>query len=428
MTRGRVYEWLPDRHRALGGSARASLVTLSNLESGTGLTGKYVRVINAGQMNLPGPREGDLVPVPLDNAVPDSNGDFVFEQGRGGGRMDKIALAEPDFRWRYVQASHFGEVNVYFHVDRMASYADEHLRALGARSLPRVTAVVNAHHAATELDDSGERDGVRGTRQWLPFQGGHYRLPGSSIEIVERTSLSPHGEIHLGPGWRLLEHGALVEASGGRYRANASHNPGIIYHEYGHHIVRHTADPMANATRSADAQDNRKCAFDEGTSDYLAAAMLETPHIWAFHHRHDEEGVHPRSLTSTKTMADYDDRRGSDAHANGTIWGAALWDMRSRFAAVDADGGRQADRVLFTALLILGLRFRNGAPRSARGLPRGRGAFVAGLEALLDADEQQYGGRQRHLIVETFERRGIVLAEGRAHSDRTTGRAAGAAE
>ena len=41
-----------------------------------------------------------------------------------------------------------------------------------ASPLPPITAVVNAHHAATETD--GVRDGVRRGQRWLPFQGGHY--------------------------------------------------------------------------------------------------------------------------------------------------------------------------------------------------------------------------------------------------------------
>jgi hypothetical protein len=76
---------------------------------------------------------------------------------------------------------------------------------------------------------------------------------------------------------------------------------------------------------------------------------------------------------------------------------------------------------LLAALLTLGLRFRNGVPRSARGLPRGRAAFVVGLEALLEAEERLLGGARRRLIVEAFERRGIVLSTGRNHSEWATG-------
>src|SRR5947209_70307 len=112
-------------------------------------------------------------------------------------------------------------------------------------------------------------------------------------------------------------------AAGGSYRHNASHNAGILYHEYGHHINRHTADFRANALRPPHRQVNLKTAMDEGTCDYWAATMLGTPHIWAWHRRHDHQEVHPPWLTSSKTMADYDQSPVADADANGTIWAAA---------------------------------------------------------------------------------------------------------
>src|SRR5262249_39796659 len=148
---------------------------------------------------------------------------------------------------------HFGEVNTYFHLDRIAAYVDGLLRTLGKPSLPRLIAVVNAHHGATEIAP-GLRDGVEKHGKWLPFQGGHYRLPCRRTTVREHEPISPDGEIHLGPGWRLLEHGALPEAVGRRYRANAAHNAGILYHEYGHHITNHTADLMANQLRPSDRQ------------------------------------------------------------------------------------------------------------------------------------------------------------------------------
>src|SRR5207302_637030 len=76
----------------------------------------------------------------------------------------------------------------------------------------------------------------------VPFQGGRYRLPSHRYtDAWEYTPVSPDGEIHLGPGRSALQFGALVEAAGGPYQHNASHNGAILYHEYGHHINRHTA-------------------------------------------------------------------------------------------------------------------------------------------------------------------------------------------
>jgi hypothetical protein len=413
MTRGRVYLWTPDPSRPLGGSAAAAMVPLAHLEDAADrdpkLCGRYVRVHNGGAVHIPGSGTEDIRAVPIGDAQPDPGGDFSFEPGRGGGRMDKVRLAEPGFRWRYLEAAHFGEVNVYFHLDRMATYVDALLGVLRARPLPRVTAIVNAHHAATELDPSGLRDGLHRAPRWLPFQGAHYRLPGKPIEVAELGPISREGEIHFGPGRGLVEHGALVEAAGGRYRANASHNPGIIYHEYGHHVTRHTADFRANAGRAVDRQDNHKTALDEGMCDYWAAAMLETPHIWAFHQRHDGEHIHPRSLRSSRTMADYDHRGGADPHANGTIWASALWDLRSQLSAVEPDGATQSDLLVLGCLLGLGRRTGEPGAFTVKSARRARRDFATGLRALLEADELLSSGRRRAMILETFGRRGISL-------------------
>jgi poly-gamma-glutamate capsule biosynthesis protein CapA/YwtB (metallophosphatase superfamily) len=341
--------------------------------------------------------------VAIGDAEPDQNGDFLFEPGRGGGRMDKVALADADFRERYVQASHFGEVNTYYHLTRIASYLEELLDELGGPQLPQVTAVVNAHHAATEA--RRVRDGIRGTRHWLPFQGGHYRLPSRRYDVPEMNPLSPNGEIHLGPGWQLLTDGALVRAAGDRYRANASHNAGIIYHEYGHHITRHTADFRGNALKSPLCQNNRKTSLDEGTCDYWTAAMLETPHIWAWHRRHDEHEVHPRSLVSRKTMADFDSSPKADAHANGTIWAAGLWDLRTELSRSEADGGKKCDLLLLKTLLLIGELSPAGSVQEVR---RARADYSTALGMLLQADGILYSGRHRDSIVECFLRRNIV--------------------
>lgn len=409
MRLGRVYVWTLDPGSPLGGRVTVAVVPLPRLKArgpGSGrLAGRYVRVRNGGWVNAPDPATGTVRATPLGDAQPNADGHFLFEPGRGGGRMDKVALAEPGFRWRYAQAAHFGEVNTYYHLDRMAAYVDELLRELRAPSVPRVTAVVNAHHAATERD--GLRDGLRRGKRWLPFQGGHYRLPSGRYGLPEYEPVSSDGEIHLGPGWQLLDHGALVEAAGGRYRANASHNAGILYHEYGHHITRHTADFRANALRRPDRQSNRKTALDEGFCDYWVATMLGTPHIWAWHRRHDAKEIHPRSLVSPKTMADHETGPGSDVHANGTIWAAALWNLRTLLADKAPDGARQTDLLVLQALLLLGRLGNAGPEATVRAVRRARRGYQVALAALLQADERLNDGRHGELILACFSRRGL---------------------
>lgn len=409
MNRGRVYIWAQEPARGLYGRLTTSVEPLLHLDADTDvrgcLSGCYVRVKNGGAVYEPESNRDGYRPVPLGDAQPDSGGDYLFEPGRGGGRMDKVTFAEPDFRWRYIQASRFGEVNTYFHLDRIAAYIHELLGELGAPPLPRVTAVVTAHHAATEQDRI--RDGVRGRNHWLPFQGGHYRLPSRRYEMPEFNPIALDGEIHLGPGWRLLEHGALVDAVGGRYRANASHNAGIIYHEYGHHITRHTADFRANALRPADQQSNRKTAMDEGICDYWAAAMLGTPHIWILHRRHDDSEIHIRSLTSSKTMVDYDTGPQANVHTNGTIWGAALWDLRTQLTATEPDGARQSDLLLLKALLLIGKLVPRWQKTTVDNVRRARKDFQVGLTALLLADELLNRGQHRKILLEIFSKRGI---------------------
>lgn len=409
---GRIHQWeVPD----WGGPARAkhTVVRLRHLtgppNEWRGLSGKFVTVRNASVVYEAGVSEKPT-PTIVGDARPDERGDLVFEPGRGGGRIDKVAIAEAGFRARYIQASRFGEVNTYHHVDRIGDYLCELLTEVGAKALPPVVAVVNAHSAAVDL--GGLRDGRRcPDGRWVPFQGGHYRLPGRSARIPEHAPLSPDGEIHLGPGQKLTTRGALARLAGGAYRANASHNPSIIYHEYGHHLCRHTADFRANRLRPPDRQSNKKTALDEGTADYFTAVMLGTPHIWFFHHRDDSLEPHRRSLISTRTMETYVPGRAGDPHANGTIWASAIWELRSRIATrtFPPMSGKSVDRLIVQALLLIG----EDPPSSAtagervRSLTAARRSFRRAAETLLRADALLYRGRLRDDIVGALATRGI---------------------
>lgn len=408
ISAGRVYVWIPDADAPLGGKLALEVVPLPRLLS-TGtrdakLSGTFVEVHNSGVLNTRQP-DGSVIPLALGDAQPGAEGGFIFEPSRGGGRVDDRTVPGTKRRGRYVEAARFGECNTYYHVDRIAAYLDGLIRELGRSSLPRVIVRVNAHHAATETD--GVRDGRLIRNRWRPFQGGHYRLASRKYDLAETDALSIDGEIHLGPGRKLLHQGALVEVAGSRYRANASHNPGIIYHEYVHHLTRHTADFRANAFRDPLEQDNRKTAMDEGTCDYLTAVMLDTPHIWASHRHHDKKERHPRSLTSKKTMSDFDNGPKADPHSNGTIWGAALWDFRSSLQAAVPDGARRADLMVVQALILIGGLGATESSVRARDVRRARKSFGVGLAALRRAADELYSGAHTELLLRVFADRGI---------------------
>lgn len=373
-------------------------VDLPRLVEPARLTGRYVEVRNGGKV----PTGDGAGCRRMGNAVPDAGGDFLFRPGRGGARMDRADIPEARVE-RYEEAAHFAEVNTYFHLDRIAHYIYGLLGEMGAVPVPRVIAVTSAHNGC--FNGTGVIDGQKRKGGWRPMQGGHYRLPGMDHTIVEHEPLAVTGEIHLGSGQRRLETGALAQRAGKSYRHNTGHNAGTIYHEYGHHIHRHTADFRANDLRPPDQQSNRKVSMDEGTSDYWAAVMLDSAHIWAWHRRHDEVSAHRRSLTSPITMADYDHSEDADPHVNGTIWAASLWDFREKMRAAGADAGaRLADKIVLQALVLIGRIHKEDRPTTCRV----RSRFRTGLRRLLEADHLVTGGRWQQTLLDVFNARGIT--------------------
>ena len=124
MNHGHVYGWHPDPAHPLHGRVETTRVALENLdEAGKGkgrLWGKFVRVRNAAWVKEKDPHTDDIRPLPLGDAKPDENGDFLFEHGRGGSRVDKVDLHA--FQNRYVSSARFGEVNTYYHLNRIAGH------------------------------------------------------------------------------------------------------------------------------------------------------------------------------------------------------------------------------------------------------------------------------------------------------------------
>lgn len=412
---GRVYRWRPQRHPDSDQHLELALEPLHYLDvrpvNGCYLSGRYVEVDNVGEINVPVGKNGGFEPRAMGNAAPDENGQFLFDPGIGGGRLDKVNLAEPGMRARYVEAARFGEVNAYYHVTRMAEHINELLAQLGEKSLPKVRVLINAHHAATERE--GQRDGVRGkiSGRWLPFQGGHYRLPGRNRSKVPGCHpVWPAGEIHLGAGWRLTREGWLPRLAGRAYRCNASHNAGIIYHEYGHHVARHTADFRANRLKAPHRQDNRKTMTDEAICDYWAASMLNTPHIWCWHRRHDQNTIHPRSLVSEVSMADFNQTDDADPHTNGTILASALWELR-RLIQQMGDSASDCDRLILAALLQVARLQDHPYRPSVKETRRFRHGFPVFAACLLHVNASLYDRRYTRPLEIALKRREIPVCQ-----------------
>jgi hypothetical protein len=297
--------------------------------------------------------------------------DLRFDPRDGGG-----PFSSPE---RRREARAFGVVNVAFHLQRGL----DRIAALLGRPLPPLVARIGVHASQSP--------------RW---GGGHYRLPALTYtSLAEGEPPSPTGEIHLGAG------GGFVPLDGRTYFHSASHNAAIICHELGHHLTRHTVDYRINAGRPAGAQANRKVALDEGTSDYLAAILLETPDIFGWHrHRVPATSPQRRRLDAPWTMAGYGGLRTDDPHSDGTIWASALWAAR---AEVQRHGiaTEDLDALVLRALVRVG-RGPLDVPRAIELEHRSR--FGHALQAILDEDCST-GGRIGAVVEDVLASRGIEV-------------------
>ncbi len=97
--RGRVYVWIADHSRQLGGRIEEAIVSLPGLTDGSRLSGQFVEVRNAGATHVAG-LDGTAVATPLHDAKANVDADFCYEPGIGGGRLDKVYLTPPEQRDR----------------------------------------------------------------------------------------------------------------------------------------------------------------------------------------------------------------------------------------------------------------------------------------------------------------------------------------
>ncbi|MEL7195195.1 MAG: T9SS-dependent M36 family metallopeptidase [Bacteroidota bacterium] len=201
---------------------------------------------------------------------------------------------------------------------------------------------------------------------------------------------------------------ATLQSQGGNFDRDGDFDNGIIAHEYGHGIsIRLTGGPATSGCLSGGEQ------MGEGWSDYFALFMtLDTNVVsrgigtFAVDQPITGQGIRPApyspdfnvnpfTYAATNNTANI-----SQPHGVGFVWCTMLWDLTLELVDVygfdpdfyEGTGGNN----MALQLVMDGLKLQPCGP-----------GFVDGRDAILLADQLNYGGANECLIWEVFARRGL---------------------
>jgi hypothetical protein len=362
------------------------------------LEGAHVRV-STNAVLVAEESDGGLVGRAVD-ALTAPDGTLCFDPSKGGMRTRENRRARGAFNNLVAEANRFGMVNSYAHADAAARYVNRLLCDVGAPALPSVGVVVGAH-SGSWLAGYAQGDGDLRTGALRPMSGGHYRLSTRTTVVPEFGPVAPTGEIHLGPSRYRKPFAGWPS-----YLRNAAHNPAIVFHEFGHHVCRHTADFRCNADRAAERQRNGKPGVEEGICDYLTASLLRSgrPYGW---YRADRGSR--RDVEEIRRAVDPEEN--ADAHAIGAAWASAFWSCRSRLLDAELlDDPEDHDRILVHALVEVGATGvrADGRGRRRREAKKCEPATMIG--PYLDALGDVAGRRAAGVAEEIFEQVGLLDA------------------
>lgn len=353
------------------------------------LVGEQVQVSNRGVCVDQAAEPLIGVPVP---EIQSQRGKLLFDPSAGGMRTRENRLAGGAWNQSITEATHFGMVNAFVHATRAVRHVNGLLLDLGHPVLPVLPVVVSAH-SGSRLAGFSQADGDFRSGRMRPLAGGHYRLSQRTTGVPEPVAVRATGEVHLGPGrlrQRFAGHPSYLRA--------ASHNPATIYHEVGHHVVRHTADFRLNAERKSDEQHNGKPGVEEGWCDYLAAALLGTGRPYGWYRAQRGVRRDPASWSMSEREQPDDP---SDVYAVGARWAALWWRCRERLAGAQLLDACGHDRVLLGSLLALGEEAGPGRGHGARAArERHRGSTPVIIEHYLAALRQHTGASAVDLVAD----------------------------
>ena len=169
-----------------------------------------------------------------------------------------------------------------------------------------------------------------------------------------------------------------------------------IFHEYGHGLSNRLVGGLSGMSCLRGTQ---SAAMGEGWSDYFAASYFNNPVFGSYISQNRFRGIRRESYDGNRlTYEDlgYDDY---EAHNDGEIWGATLWDIRT------ALGQKVTDQLVVDALKL--------TPCTP--------SMIDARDAILVADQNANGGANQDALWRIFARRGMGLAASGTDGGSTVG-------
>lgn len=212
---------------------------------------------------------------------------------------------------------------------------------------------------------------------------------------------------------------ATLKGAGQESLRDGDFDNAVIAHEYGHGI----SNRLTGGANNVDCLWNDE-QMGEGWSDWMAMALTmhpgdlpETPRgmsNYVLSQQADEGGLRPFPYTTDMavngvTYGITNTTAFQESHALGFVWATMLWDLT--WALVD-EGGFDPDMYQGTGgnniamrIVMDGMKLQPCAP-----------GFVDGRDAILQADELDYGGAHACAIWQAFARRGLGFSASQGSS------------
>jgi poly-gamma-glutamate capsule biosynthesis protein CapA/YwtB (metallophosphatase superfamily) len=396
MVSGYAYIWEPSAAEFTGGCVRAGMVELTHLhyapDRQTELRGRYVDVINFGEIVGRTAPTSKINQLKISNARPDKFGNFIFEPCAGG-----IFGGEGGI----LSAARFAEVNAYYYITTMAECVDNVLCWLGEKPLPKIRAVVNAH-VPGQLGTSGSPH-ASADQSLKPVSGVAYHFPTNVGGDRDGALIACHGALLFGPGSTLTQEGWLARISGGTYLCNPAHIAGFIYQGYGRHVVRHTADLWAEAFRAPSGELKQASALETALTSFMAAEMLSTPYIWCWHRRHDAEYSDPENLAHNLCISKTEAFMARQDAFAARVLAGCLWDLHKQLSAE----GISCLKLVVAALHELGRLTDNPFKTNALQTHHLRSSAESFASCLIHAARVRFDTRCERAVRKALANRGL---------------------